>query len=322
MATQLVTNVKSLKDIKRALQRSLKYFENSPFEECQVIHIIKHMTSCNSALNNLIASATKYDDFIDAVAHCSRKKHDCKCNKCGDGKSASDLFGVFELLKNSQCDILNFHHDVCQLTRALIDFYACHNICIPCDKKLRIYVSDLYCCPSKANDDCCENNALIYGIALIVLLGLLFGNVLGCVLCPGEHCDNSCSSSSSSSSSSSCGHQSCNSHHESQHQECHESNQSHQSHHESHSCNHYTESDCSSDECCSDSFDSDCHNKPVIINDKGCCKDPCNRRCPSIYESSLKGVQLILELNNKDHVNKWFALVGNSIATISSRPCF
>jgi len=281
---QLITDYDGLKRLKRALNRFSNIVKNSDLAECDVLRHVKKILSCNGHLNHLLRSSGKYCEFMKSVCSCD-KKGECDCGECSGKKTASDLFCVINLLKSSQNLVLGFYAELTELLNSLTRFYCGeNNICIPCDEKLRKYIADLYCCPAKPVDDCCDESdedVLVYGIAMIVLIGLIFGGLTRCIVCPEEP--------ASVRNRNNCG--------------CCEKQE------------HCEEESRESRERCDP-----CHNAPIRLSNKGCCADPCDQdRCLSVYEASLKGLQFLLGIQGQDTLNKWFAIIGHNMGAIATQ---
>lgn len=298
---QLVTDYDGLKRLKRALNRFSGVVKNSDLAECDVLKIVKKILSCNGHLNQLLRASGKYCDFMKAVCDCD-KKGECECGECSGKKTATDLFCVLNLLKCSQNLVLGFYCELTELLNALTRVYCGErNICIPCDEKLRKYVADLYCCPAKLNDDCCDesdDDVLIYGIAMITIIGLVFGGLSRCVICPDEP--------KSIRARNTCG--------------CVEKERREECEEKQRHCGGCGEKE-RKEECeKGEEYTFECHNAPIEISNRGCCTDPCDQnRCVSVYEASIKGLQFLLGIQGQDTLNKWFAIIGHNMGAIATQ---
>jgi hypothetical protein len=317
---QLVTDYDGLKRLKRALNRFSGIVKNSDLAECDVLKIVKKILSCNGHLNQLLRASGKYCEFMKAVCDCD-KKGECDCGECSGKKTASDLFCVLNLLKCSQNLVLGFYCELTELLNALTRVYCGErNICIPCDEKLRVYVADLYCCPGKPNDDCCDesdDDVLIYGIAMITIIGLIFGGYSRCVVCPEEpksvRARNTCGCvekerrEECEEKPRHCG--GCGEERKERRENCEERKERREN------CEERKE-ECERRE----ERKFECHNPPIELSNKGCCADPCDQgRCVSVYEASIKGLQFLLGIQGQDTLNKWFAIIGHNMSAIASQ---
>jgi len=290
---QLITDLEGLQAFKRALNRFSNIIKNADEEPCEIQAIIKKLTCGPSSLNQLIKVASKEHKLFKAIkcckpphkpscdcdeeSSCSDKRCGCgPCNPCCNGPLATDLFDVLTSLKDSQGTLLAFHHDACELVKAIIKFVKTLDCSpVPCDKELKCLIANLVCCDrSCVQDDCCEfNNG--YFVALVMLISLMFGGHLKrtiCLVCKTEasECceeESSCSSSSSGSTG----------------------------------CTGSVAPSC--DDCVS-----------------SCTVDPCSP-CPpkSLYELSVSGLQMLLNLENQDNMNKWFAIIGVTLGGIAGQ---
>ena len=300
--TQLVTDYDGLKNLKRALNRFSNIIKNSDLDECNVLKIVRKMLSCSGSLNQLLKSSEKYENFMDSVHSCNSSNHNHRHGGHHNKKTASDLFGIINSLKTSQNTVMEFYHEINNLLKALTSFYTGdNNISIPCDKIIRSYISDLYCCPTKINNDCCNDNdtdVVIYGIAMVVLIGLIFGGKSKCIECVPSNfdivncppCDDDKHTYHHGRAPSNCSHVD-----------------------NGNLCESPYSSDCDSD------YDEKCHNKPIIINNKKCCSDPCDKHKASVYETSVIGLQYLLYLEEKDTLNKWCSIIGCDIGSIAKQ---
>lgn len=289
---QLITDLEGLQSFKRALNRFSNIIRYADEDPCEIQAAIKKLTCGNSSLNQLIKVASKEQKLVKALQSC-RSSHkprcDCDCDsessdshKCGCGPCNPCCNGP---LATDLFDVL------CSLKDSQSALLCLHHDACELVKAIIKYVKCLDCAPVPcdkelkcliANLICCDRRCE-QDDCCDFNTGYMVSMVIFVSLLFGGQFQRVQCLVCKTEARECCEEESCGSSTTSG------STGSTGTHH---SC-----------ECAS-----------------SCNADPCSP-CPpkSLYELSVSGLQLLLNLENQDNMNKWFAIIGVTLGGIAGQ---